>query len=357
MKNKILFFLKSNWLLVWIIVAFSVISLTVFSTYDISNSVMQKVIVASDGKTTGFTSNLMDAAITSGNYVSRSVYRPEVIAKRYETEFVVRNYHPDYPDNPYDRDIKYTLSATIVDKTTGNPVVDLTGFGDQTGKKIEILDEDGNSLITLPYNNIATGSSAEQTITYVRGLPGDKKYKVVFENWDINETAYGVKLEAKLTNGATAYPDLTDLGCVLGIKKNPEYEQSGWNAYLNEERQVISGTFDGYNIVLAGSGRANIKIRWDTSKISLNTLFRGTEPVFDLKTGEVDYTAPTSPNTWATLTVHADSSSAALDYRNYYNIQFYGTGVQRITNNDFKVLTPEDHDATGKLITVSVVNN
>ena len=211
-------------------------------------------------------------------------------------------------------------------------------------------------MITLPNNNTATGSSVEQTITYIRGLPGDKKYKIVFENWDINETNYCVKLEAKLTNGSTDYPELTDLGCVLGVKKNPEYEQSGWSAYLNEDRQVISGTVDGYNIVLTGSGRADIVIRWDTSRISLNSLFGGTEPVFDLKTGEVVNVSPTSPDTWATLTVHADSNSAALDYRNYYNIQFYSTGEQRITANDFKVLTAEDQDAAGKFITVTITD-
>ena len=105
---------------------------------------------------------------------------------------------------------------------------------------------------------------------------------------------------------------------------------------------------------------------WDTDKISVNKLFRGTEAVFDLASGEVTFTdAPSksdsnSTDTWATLVVHADanldrSGNAELgQYRNYYDIQIYGVGSQALSGDFFEVLENGASRSNSSLITVSI---
>ena len=104
MKNRIWFFIKKHWLLAWIMTAAVIIStLTAFAAYDSSNSVMKRVIVASDGKSTGFTSNLLEQAIgVDDKYLHRTLYRTESNDKRYIADVIIRNHLLDYPDYPYE---------------------------------------------------------------------------------------------------------------------------------------------------------------------------------------------------------------------------------------------------------------
>lgn len=363
MKNKILFFIKTRWLLVWIVIASLIIcSITSFAVYENSNSIMRRVIVTSDGKSTGFTSNLLEVEVSSGSYIHRTLYRSVSENRKYHAEVIIRNHEPDYPDFPYESDINYNLHVYITD-INGNEISDLTGFGGNDGKIIKITDEESNSL-TLPLNGSASGNLNNQTIHYEKGKPGDLKYDLEFENWDLeNDREYCVKLIAELVrNQGNSYAELADIGCIVGLKKNQEHEQNGWDAYLNESQETITNTIDGYNLVLTGSGASDITIKWDTAKISLNEFFRGTESVFDLKSGEVVFmdaphnTNSSNSDTWATLIVHADANDSARDYRNYYNIQVYSTGAQRLTANDFKKLTSEDSQVGNSLITVSIVD-
>lgn len=357
MKNRIWFFIKKHWLLAWIMMAAVIIStLTAFAAYDSSNSVMKRVIVASDGKSTGFTSNLLEQAIGVDKYLHRTLYRTESNDKRYIADVIIRNHLLDYPDYPYEKDIEYNLTATITD-SNGNIISDLTGFGGETGKKITIQDSDGTELAVLPSaGNSPSAIISSQKIEYEKGKPGSLRYRLVFDNWDIeNDTQYCVKVVTALKNRNQDYSDLSDIGGVIGLKKNQDLEENGWDAFLNETQSVINGKIDAFNLVLTGSGAAEITIQWDTTKISLNHLFRGIEDVFDLKNGEVTYTPPANNETWATLIVHADTNDAARGYRNYYDIQVYSTGAKRIHANNFQKLTPEAPSANAdSWITVKI---
>lgn len=359
MKNRICFFVKKHWLLVWVVTAAIIIStLTVLAAYDSSNSVLKRVIVASDGKSTGFTSNLLEPATGSGRYIHRTLYRTVSNENKYTADVIIRNHLPDYPDYPYEEDIEYTLTAVITD-SNGNAISDLTltNFGGSNGKKITIKDKDGTVLAVLPTDDSASATISSQIIEYEKGKPGSLRYNVEFENWNlVNDTQYGVKLVTGLRNRTQDYPDLSDIGCVVSLKKNPDPEQNGWDAFINETLAQMNEAPDALNLVLTGSGKADITIQWDPSKISLNQLFRGTEAVFDLQSGEVVYFPPSGTETWAKLVVHADTNNETRGYRNYYDIQIYSTGAQKITDNDFKKLTEEDSSRGNSLITVQIEN-
>ena len=359
MKNKILFLIKKKWFLFWMLISALVIySIAVFAAYDTSNSVMKRVIVSSDGKSTGFTSNLLTVEISTGQYVHRTLYRSVSESRRYNAEVIIRNHEPDYPDFPYEDDIYYDLTVCITD-SSGNAITDLTDFGGETGKKIILKDQNGNVLTTLPLeNNVVSTIIQNQKIEYEKGRPGELKYDLVFENWDIEtDTGYEVKLIANLVRGQNnAYPELSDIGCSVGLKKNKDYEENGWDAFLNESHNTITNTVYAYNLVLTGSGEADIKIQWDPENISLNSLFRNTEAAFDLKNNEVEYITHSGTEEWDTLIVHANSNDPSRDLRSYYDIQVYSTGAKRITENDFKKLTESDNTRGDSLITVSITN-
>ena len=359
MKNRIIVFLKKRWLLIWVIIcAVTITGISVMASYEGEDSIMKRVIVSSDGKSTGFTSNLLAGEISEGRYAHRSIYRTPRVSKIYEAEVYIRNHEPESPDFPYESDITYDLEVSITD-SSGNIITDLTGFGGAEGKLVLILNEEGRTVATLPVGQTVSATIQNQTIVYEKGKPGSLKYILVYQNWDLDEdTEYCVKLKTTLARGQNNnYPDLADIGCVVGLKKNVDFEKNGWDAFLNESNDTITGTIDGYNLVLTGSGASDITIRWDSANISLNHLFRGTEPVFDLKSGEVEYVAPSGSETWATLIVHANANDAARDYRNYYNIQVYSTGNRRITASDFKKLTAEDSQPGTSLITVQIHDN
>jgi len=368
-------YIKKRPLPVWIVMAVCILtSLVAFAAYDEANSVMRRVIVASEGKKADFTSNYL-AKGAEGVFTHRTLYRNVSQDLHYETDMVIRNYDPDAQDYPYEMDIEYTLNVQLTD-ANGNAITDFSRFFAEedapASKTLTVKSSSGDALCEFTITSTTTGAQAaavqNQKIEYVKGRPGELKYKLDFKNWLLeSDTDLCIKLVANLdreTSG-TRYADLEDIGAVLGLAKNQEAAQNGWRASVSEIEQSITGAV-GYNLILTGSGRSDITIKWDTDRISLNELFRGTETVFDLRSGEVEFTnAPKktdseSTDSWATLIVHADanldrSGEAGLgEYRNYYNIQVYSTGVASLDDSFFEVLENGAARSEGKFLTVSI---
>jgi len=375
MIYRLIKYIKKRPLPVWIVMAVCILtSLVAFAAYDEANSVMRRVIVASEGKKADFTSNYL-AKGAEGVFTHRTLYRNVSQDLHYETDMVIRNYDPDAQDYPYEMDIEYTLNVQLTD-ANGNAITDFSRFFAEedapASKTLTVKSSSGDALCEFTITSTTTGAQAaavqNQKIEYVKGRPGELKYKLDFKNWLLeSDTDLCIKLVANLdreTSG-TRYADLEDIGAVLGLAKNQEAAQNGWRASVSEIEQSITGAV-GYNLILTGSGRSDITIKWDTDRISLNELFRGTETVFDLRSGEVEFTnAPKktdseSTDSWATLIVHADanldrSGEAGLgEYRNYYNIQVYSTGVASLDDSFFEVLENGAARSEGKFLTVSI---
>ncbi len=375
MVKRLLKVIKKQTFLTWIVVVSITFStLMAYATYDEASSVMKRVIVASEGKIADFTSNYLTKDDT-GIYSHKTLYRSESGNSYYETELVIRNHDPNAQDYPYEQDINYSIVAMITD-SSGTAITDFsrffTGENAYGTKTIAIKDSDGTTLASFSLSSSTSGTQtstiSNQKIEFVKGRPGQLKYKLEFTNWSLDDdTDLCIKLVTVLDRGIGNiwYPDLQDIGCILGLGKNLEDAQNGWRASINEIEQSINDAL-GYNLILTGSGRAEITIMWDTDKISVNKLFRGTEAVFDLTSGEVTFTdAPSksdsnSTDTWATLVVHADanldrSGNAELgQYRNYYDIQIYGVGSQALSGDFFEVLENGASRSNSSLITVSI---
>lgn len=373
--KKIIRFAKKQPFLLWILIALiTLTSIISYAAYDDFNSVMKRVIVASEGKRTDFTSNYLVKG-NEGVYTHKTLYRSESQDSHYETDLVIRNYDPD-ADYPYEMNIEYDLLATITD-SSGTPITDFSRFfsneNSPANKTVIIRNDSGVALCTFTLTSATSGiqtyTISEQVIDFIKGKPGELKYKLEFSNWSLeSDSDLCIMLVTKLDRGTgeTRYSDLEDIGAVLGLNKNQESVQNGWRASISEIEQAVTGAV-GYNLVLTGSGKSDITIKWDTDKVSVNELFRGTESVFDLHSGEVVFTeAPSkldsqNTDTWATIVIHADanldrSGEAKLgEYRNYYNIQVYSTGEQLLSGDFFEVLENGAAHSGSSLITVSIV--
>ena len=335
---------------------------------------MKRVIVASEGKRTDFTSNYLVKG-NEGVYSHKVLYRSETQDSHYGTDLVIRNYDPD-AEYPYEMDIEYDLLATLTD-SSGTAITDFSQFfsgeNSPVNKTVMIMDVDGAALCTFTLTSKTLGAQtytiSDQVIEFIKGKPGELKYKLEFSNWSLEDDSdLCIKLVTRLHRGAgeTRYSDLEDIGVILGLNKNQESVQNGWRASISESEKAVTGAVC-YNLVLTGSGKSDITIKWDTAKVSVNELFRGMESVFDLHDGEVVFTdAPSkldsqNTDTWATLVVHADanldrSGEAQLgEYRNYYNIQVYSTGEQLLTGDFFEVLENGAVRSGSSLITVTIV--
>ncbi len=149
-------------------------------------------------------------------------------------------------------------------------------------------------------------------------------------------------------NATSNYNDLAEIGAIIGLKRISGGGESGWTAYMNEHQDSSAAgdpsAYDGYNLVLTGSGAATITVTWDPTKIELNRYFSdsllrvysfGTftdtnENNEVVSTPEVDYDEDTT-----TLTIHANSGSDVTNHRTRYNIQVYKTGSYELEDWHF----------------------
>ena len=122
---------------------------------------------------------------------------------------------------------------------------------------------------------------------------------------------------------ATKYTDLTKIGAVIGLRKNKSGETNGWRANLSESGTTVN--FDGYNLVVTGSGKAVIEIRWNSDKLVCNPYFYN-NTIYAFETNEVVKDQNSNK-----ITINADSS-----VRNIYTIQFYKNNVEPDNWNFFK---------------------
>jgi len=258
----------------------------------------------------------------------------------------------------YDKPIEYTLSFKLVD-SKGEPltIADLQAAEPENPtandvRTITVTDQSNNSA-TFSKNCLdsaaLTGDALNilsQTLALNANDISTNSLQLVFSgNWDlVNDTNICLQIIADVNQ--TDYPDLTDLGAVIGLKKVNDSDISGWYAYLSEHRDNTetreATSFDGFNLVLEGSGKARITVEIDTAKYGINKNFYGTVTVTDTTVtngvttttnrtvhfDEVTYNSGTG-----TLTIIADSNAdrdsneESEEYRNRYNIQLYKKGT------------------------------
>lgn len=331
MKNKMIMFIKKRGLLLWIAVMSAALIgiMNAYADYPSAFSSMKRVVAStSEDKGSLFSSNLL---IEGGRNTYTAQYKPPITenlqsTQTYDVPVYLWNHSLKDVYTKYNDDIEYTLSFRFTDaKGTALSAADI---GNRT-----VVITDGVNTVTLSNTCLSDNDLAEQDkdildqiLEYDANSTDEDIITLKFKGtWDlVNDENICVQLIASPVREGHNYSDLPDLGSIIGLRKISGITITGWYSYLNEHRDMSDTTispedFDGYNLVIEGTGQKTITVTINTSEFRINQNFHGTD-----KFNEVSYS---ENNGIGILTINADSNNEATNnYRNRYNIQLYKTG-------------------------------
>ena len=322
----------------------------VVAEYPGTNNFMKRVVFSDESSDVMFTSNILT------RYENNKVpYQPYYvgqltdndIAQSYDVEVYIWNYDINGSGEPYKKEIKYDLDIAIVDNH-GDVV---TGMG--SGKYVQIVNGTGTSVLK-PFNSSSSSYTYQQLNETLE--PSERtynKYIIRFsKSWNLtNDVNTRVQIKATPKDD---FPDLKPLAAAIGLKEESSSESTGWKYYVSEQRlssAAAPSAYDGYNLVLTGTGSENIVIEWDPAKIELNKKFYEQNGAFSFVSGEVTYTQNGgSVSGWDKLVISANSYDATREYRNRYDIQFYKASGE--ISNSWNFIA--DSQATGVYMTLNI---
>lgn len=353
MKNKIIKFVKKQFLVIWTIAVLIILaSMSAYALYESKYSTMNRVVVASSSEKMLFSSNILEA---DEDTVYRGIYRPELSAEAkatgyYEVDVYLYNYDISNSVKKYPETINYNIQIALTN--IKGEVLSQAAVG---SKEIQIVyeTENGTATKTLSGSNLTDTISGQSLIANASST-SEKKYTIRFPGtWNLDEdTDICVQMVTVLDKGGVLdkYNDLKNLGQVIGIRRSANSESKGWQAYIKEIREEKDADdCDGYNLVVTGSGQAKIVIEWDSTRFDFNKYFSNKDSNL-YNFGEVTYTEATGDNAWSKLEINANTGSDATGHRNRYDIQLYKTGAYDPDDWSFFV------DLTDEEVTAADIN-
>ncbi len=331
MKHNTLSFIRRQWLFVWTMaVSIILFSIAASAEATVTLSPMNRVVVTKDGHGILFSSNILSDMVeetVSGVTTQKATYQPSYKDEKSNESYVVDlnlwNYDildetTRYPDN-----INYRLDVRLTHSDGGDTLT-----AAQVGTRTVVITPTSPSgtPITLSATNL-TDQLTDQSLIHSDSRSTQNSYTVAFSaGWDLdNDTDICVEIIATPTinDSGSPYSDVPTLGRIIGLRKSRTTGSNGWKATISEKTDTNSPTeFDGYNLILSGSGSATITISWNTAKIGVNEYFYSTNNVFGYAIGTEIIDNDTTDG-WHTITINANSST----YRNRYAIQLYKFGT------------------------------
>ena len=303
------------WMLISVFLLGAVV--IVYAAYS-GTADVKRVVSTQASSSTVFSSNYME---TGGLAVKNLRTTAERI---FTCNVTVCNYDQLDPTSPAKAPITYSFKAELcrydtstdsyvtvseiqtktVDGVTSNKTFSVKKV---MNDNLEIMDTE-HSLNASPFNYEYTGET----------LAGGTSYK---DSFDITFDSYEVDLKvAELFIRVTATPSdesmqqNTSIGIlqsVISVSKGRTVE-TGWYGSLDEH---TSQDYDGYNLVIEGSGAGTIDILWNNTKFSINPVFLINNASRLTEVTEADTTD------WMKVTLTVDSS-----VENRYVVQFFKKG-------------------------------
>ena len=312
--------IMQKWFTLWALtIIVFLMPIVTYADYPSALSSMKRVVASTSEQEAKFSSNILVSG--GGVYVPR--YKDQKItaaekAEPYIVNVYVYNYSISGSLSPYPSDINYTVSFELTDRR-GTPKT-----AAQVGERsVTIYDENGNS-ITLDASNLSSKPNDDppdaicrQQLVYDVSETDSDGFILEYDgDWNLTaDEDICVKMTAQPVGD---YQDLKTLEAFIGLKNMVSTGSSGWQAYLSEHQdETASDTpedYDGYNLVIRGSGTATVTIQWDPSCVEINPNFYTADGIY--KYPEI---SGVSGDTWKSITISADATA----YRNRYNIQVY----------------------------------
>ncbi len=328
MKIKIINTIKKQWLIIWILAA-STILVTMLASAEsfFTLSPLKRVLVSKDGHGLLFSSNILEK---SENDVISYIPSYQTGNTPYTVNLYLWNFDEKDEGTRYTEDINYKLEAKFTD-TEGN-VLDAEAVGAHTVVIAPTVPS--GTALTLSSASLS-GELTDQKLAYSDSSSTENAYTVTFTGWSLDDdTEICVQIRAIPTqkNSGEMYTDLSELARIVGLRRARVSGSNGWKANISEMTSSNSPTdFDGYNLIVSGSGKATITISWDTTMLDVNkNFYTSTDNVFGyIFSGEeaeiVD--GGVSDDGWRTITISADTSKESQNNRNRYTLQLYKSGI------------------------------
>lgn len=319
---------------IWMITSVLLLSL-VYMAYAAYNGTAEakRVVSTQITSSTVFSSNYMDVFSASNIAVKNLRTTNE---GNFICSVTVCNYDQLTPTSPARGRINYSFKAELVEfnSNTGNyEVVSETQMNGDTPKLFYVQKRvnDNEEIDTDTQHSLNTTEGGFSYTYTSESLAGGTSYKDSFDIcFDAEEVAKDVPTlfirvtatpteeSIQLNNG------ISTLASIISISQGRSVE-TGWHGSLQE---TSSTDYDGYNLVIEGSGAGTIDILWDNSKFAMNPAF---VTLYGGESGRLsDASDVTGQTNWKKRTLTVNSME-----ENRYVVQFFkrDAGTTYIGNN------------------------
>lgn len=320
--NKIIKYPITVWMLVSLFVLGALV--IVRAAYN-GTAEVKRVVSTQASSSTVFSSNYME----SGGLIVKNLRT--TAEGNFICNVTVCNYDQLDPANPAHFLITYNFVAELLEynRTTDEyQKVSSIQMNGETAKIFYVQKKmnDNETISTDEQHNLNTDSFE---YTYENEtLPGSTSSKDTFDicfdgsevekdiaDLFIRVTAIPTEESAQLNSGVPT------ISCIINISKGRTVE-TGWHGSLDESNTL---NYDGYNLVVEGSGKGTIDILWDNNEFSINPAF--------LEINSSKITGPVDAATagWKKVTLTVNSTE-----KNRYVVQFYKKKTNtNYTGNNF----------------------
>lgn len=292
----------------------------VLAAYN-GTAIVKRVVSTQSSSTSVFSSNYMEVFSTNIAVKNlRTINEGDFICP-----VTVCNYDQLDPTSPAKGMIVYNFTAELVRYDSGTdtyvPVTTVQTKDNNVNKTFyvtKVIDDNQTIQTDTEHSINSTGSFS---YTYLsETLEGDNPFRDTYNIcFDATEVVKDVPdLFIKVTATPTAESSqqnngISNLASIISISQGRTVE-TGWHGSLQE---TSTTDYDGYNMIIEGSGAGTIEIQWDNTRFTMNPVFvsqyGGTGGIL---TDAEDISGQTG---WKKRTLTVDSATGD----NRYVVQFY----------------------------------
>lgn len=320
---------------IWMVVSLLILSsmYMAFAAYN-GTAIVKRVVSTQASSSSSFSSNYME--VWSTNIALKSLRTTN------EGEFIcpitVCNYDQLDPTSPAKALINYSFTAELVkqNESTGEYEVVTTVQTENNVAKTFYVQKvmDNNQAITTDgqhsLNSVGSFSYTYSSESLEGGNTLRDTYNICFDAAEVAKDVPDLFIRVKAIpteESVQQNSGVSNLASVISISQGRTVE-TGWHGSLQEDS--INTDYDGYNLIIEGSGAGTIDIVWDSAKFTMNPVFvaqYGSSGTGKLS-GESDVTGQTG---WKKRTLTVDSATGD----NRYVVQFYKAVSGTYTGAEF----------------------
>ena len=298
---------------IWMVVSIFMLG-TIMIVYAAYNGTVdvKRVVSTQASSSTVFSSNYMEG----GELIVKNL---RTIAEgNYICNVTVCNYDQLDQSSPAHTIITYDFKAELVKYNLNNndyeKVTDIQTKNDGTAKIFYVQKKmDNNEVVSAESHNINTG---DFTYTYegetlAGGTPYKDSFDICFDSSEVEKDIPNLFIKVTATpteESVQLNGGVPTISSIISISKGRTVE-TGWHGSLDESN---TSDYDGYNLIIEGSGSGKIDILWDNREFTINPAF------LTINSSKLTAEADAATEGWKTVTLTVNSTED-----NRYVVQFY----------------------------------